>query len=65
MKSRRGSIRTKMSESLRPGSPSFGRVSDPMSRMLVGSPGSTGRVAARAALASAVFGAACSSVSSR
>ena len=65
MKSRCGSILTRISESLRPGSPSEGRVSEPIRRMFVGWPGSTGLVAARALRASGVLGAACSSVSSR
>ena len=65
MKPRLLSIRTRMSESLRPGSPSCGRVSDPISSTLTGSPGRTARVARRAALASGVFGAAASRVSSR
>ena len=65
MKPRLLSMRTRISVSLRPGSPSWGRVSEPISRTFTGSPGSTARVARRAALASGVSGAAASSVSSR
>ena len=64
MNPRRLSMRTRIRVSLRPGSPSSALASEPIRRMFLGSPGRAGRVAARAARASGVFGAAASRVSS-
>ena len=62
MKPRRLSMRTRIRVSLRPGSPSLALASEPISRTFLGWPGRAGLVAARAARASGVSGAAASRV---